>query len=500
MRPVARRSVVAFALLLAAAAAEACTGMYAGRRVTVDGTTLIGRTIDISPTDGVGRLARVPRNTRNGNRYSYICTPLVTSLGRGFFASAAVNERGFALSATVTAYVNAKIRGLDPYVPAGKGGVGEGDLPALIAGECATAREAVEFLARKVAARGSNSSDIYMFADAGEAWFVEVLTGHQWAAVRMPEDKVAVFGNEFMIREFDLNDKANAMHSPDLVKLAGRCSALKWIDEQRGVLDLFGTYSGGDYGDSPHYRTWFGHRMLAPSTAGEYARDRGCPLFFDPEPGTKISPTNFFEVMRTRYEGVNCPEENFNTAIRTIGTTSQHSCHVVQLRHDLPERYRGTLWYAPSKAQYSVFLPVNGSADEIDAAFARDQTERPYRYDPEIAGMEFMRLYTLARMREYVFTNSVRRVDVRPCFGGGVREHWRKLERGWAADWNDRLTRAAAADDAAGLTAYSLSLQRTALADARRMFDGLMWYACGNVRISGDGGGATDVPKEPYKP
>ena len=478
--------------------ATACTGMYAGRKVTVDGTMMYARTIDLAPTEGVSRLERVARGTRYNNRYSYVCTPYVETLGHAFGAAAAVNERGLVLSGTVTAYVTAKMRELDPYVHT-KISVGEKNLSAMVAGDCATAREAIAYCGRKIAECGYDSSDIYIFADTNETWMLEALTGHEWAALKVPDDKIAVFGNEFMIREYDLNDKENVIYSPGLLALAKKAGGIVWIDEQKGIMDLYETYSK-DYRDGPHYRTYFGHRMLAPSTAGAYDPKKPYPLFFDPEPGTKIALTNFFAVMRTRYEGVNCPEENLDVKVRTIGTTSQHSSHVVQLRYDLPERYRGTIWYAPSKAQYSVYLPLNGSIESLVEEFSRDQTEGPYRYDPQIAGMEFERLYALARMREYVFTNATCKVDLRPYYGAGIRAYWEAKERAWTADWNDRLTRAAAADDAKGLTAYSVSLQRGALADARQMFDELVWYACHNVRISGDGGGATDVPKEPYVP
>ncbi len=42
-----RKALVSFAFATyAAAAAVACTGMYAGRKVSSDGTVLIGRTVD----------------------------------------------------------------------------------------------------------------------------------------------------------------------------------------------------------------------------------------------------------------------------------------------------------------------------------------------------------------------------------------------------------------------------------------------------------------------
>lgn len=46
---------------------------------------------------------------------------------------------------------------------------------------------------------GSSESNTFMIADQQEAWYLESYSGHQWCAVKMPEDAVAVFGNECML-------------------------------------------------------------------------------------------------------------------------------------------------------------------------------------------------------------------------------------------------------------------------------------------------------------
>jgi len=42
--------------------------------------------------------------------------------------------------------------------------------------------------------------------------------------------------------------------------------------------------------------------------------------------------------------------------------------------------------------------------------------------------------------------------------------------------------------------------QKRAFADAKRIFDELVWYAAENNRISGDGNKATDAPERPFQP
>ena len=74
------------ALCTAATPVLACTGMYAGKKVSADGTVLIGRTVDTPPWSSCFRAVRVPRG--ENVKYAYVCTPAVTSVGKGFFPSA----------------------------------------------------------------------------------------------------------------------------------------------------------------------------------------------------------------------------------------------------------------------------------------------------------------------------------------------------------------------------------------------------------------------------
>ena len=188
----------------------------------------------------------------------------------------------------------------DPFVPVVNGGVGEPNLPDYLIGKAATAREAVEILGRMIAEHGHAGAEIYMVADATEAWYVEVYTRHQWAAVKMPEEKVAGFGNAFGLRGFKMND-GDVMCSTNLVGLAVEHEFIEWAGKDRGIIDLMKTYSR-ELWDNPNYRSYWIHRAWAPNAyADAYETDTYYDLFFVPE--HPVSITNVFELMRTRYEG-----------------------------------------------------------------------------------------------------------------------------------------------------------------------------------------------------
>ena len=57
-------------LVLGAGVADACMGMYAGKKVTADGSVLIGRTVDFSPHNATMVQQICERDTAIAERYS----------------------------------------------------------------------------------------------------------------------------------------------------------------------------------------------------------------------------------------------------------------------------------------------------------------------------------------------------------------------------------------------------------------------------------------------
>ena len=493
-------ALVAAALVLLPGLSWACTGLYAGKKATADGVTIIARTVDAPPWTAGHRIDVQPRvENAPGRQYRAlvsgvtwdlpattwhcVSTPRMTVHGRGRMDSACVNEKGVAITGTTTAHVNAKVLEVDPYVGTG---FAEESMPGLL-GLCAgTAREAVELLGRAIAEKGHQGTEIYMFADKDEAWYVEVYTGHQWAAVRMPEDAVSVYGNMLMLRGYD-PAAPDALHSPGLVSVAEKAGTLVRLPD--GRIDLFRSYSA-PVGHYSNYRTWFGHRMLAPDTAGEFVASEPGPLFY--RPARPVTRRDLFEVMRTRYEGVNCPEENGDLKIRTIGTTKQSTCHLLEVRGDLPESMCATAWVTFGNAEHIPFLPVNAAISRVEVPYAVNvRTGNWESLDPGTASAHFRRLAALAE---------IDRVN----YGTGVRQHWRKLEDRLLAEYPEVLARAAAdygtdpKAAAATLSGYGCRVQREALSDAKRLLDQLLWYVTANNQIEGDGSGAKSRPAKPF--
>jgi len=470
-------ALTAFAVV----SADACTGLYIGKKASASGATLLCRTVDTPPTtrqfrnvvrecveNAPGRVCKgfhgfswpLPATT-----YKYVCTPATESNRFGDFASLGINEKGLAVSATVTGYSCEGIRKADPFVTEG---LSEDSMTGLIAASCATAREAVDLIAAVMAKAGGREGNIIMLADPNEAWYVETYSGHQWAALKMPEDKVAAFGNEYNIRAFDPS-APDVRASPDLIAMPEKTGLL--VRAKDAPIDVFRTYGGKAHADFAHHRTWYGHRRLSREGAvGAYARELDLPHFFTP--AHPVGADEVFEIMRSRNEGTEWnPDVSRRRDVRIIGTEIQCTCHVIEVRDDVPAPMACTAWFCLGAAEHSVFLPVSALVTATDPDFARDSQPgaKANAYDAALAAAHFRRLAAFAE-QDRVF------------YGRGVRDYWRSCEQALLKDEPTaraeavRLYREDPARAAAYLTKRACNLQQAALADAKTMFDDLAWY------------------------
>ncbi len=94
------------------------------------------------------------------------------------------------MTATVTAIPNAKVLAVDPLVEAG--GLGEPILIDYVLPRVTSAREGVELIAKTIDEKGSAEGNIVIIADKNEVWYMEILSGHQYVAIKFPEDKYAI--------------------------------------------------------------------------------------------------------------------------------------------------------------------------------------------------------------------------------------------------------------------------------------------------------------------
>ncbi|UTC66654.1 MULTISPECIES: C69 family dipeptidase [unclassified Treponema] len=355
----------------------ACTGFVAGKNATADGSRIIARTEDLEGAKN--KLFKVyPRKENKETiifedpsgfkmelpkisyKYTAICD---ADQGGGIYDAAGFNEYGLAMSATVSANPGASAQKYDPLV---SGGISEASITTVVLPYAKTAREAVERTASIIDKYGSAEGNILFFADDKEIWYMEILSGHQYAAVKVPDDSYAVIPNHFLLGYVDVN-------SPDVIASRNLISLPQqkgFYEEYEGKFHVALTYAD-EIGDYERDRIWGGQNKLSPSKKVEHGQD---VFSLWRKPDKKITIKDVMELQRYRYEGTEL-DANVEDDIRPIGDPTSMECHILQLKPNLPKAVGGIIWLAMANAEHSVYLPFHGNINDTISSYKVDDGE-----------------------------------------------------------------------------------------------------------------------------
>lgn len=378
--------------------ASACTAVYIGKKVSADGTTMLGRSEDLSSFAAYNKMYLVvPKKENapgrifkdaNGLRISLPPTTYkYTTLSNGgsasphTFPAVCTNEKGLTITATVDAYVKKEAVLADPYITSG---LRENSLAEVIAQTSATAKEGVLKLGNLMETKGLTEAYVVFLADQKETWMMELYTGHQWAAVRLPEDKALVMGNQFMFDTLSNISSKDFLHSKELFTLPERKG---FAVKENGKLHLGKTY-GKKFFTYNNGRTWIGQKLLAPKQTDEqYNPNRLYPFLFTPDKKVKVEEV--MELYRNRYEGTRLDAHlPANKNIRVIGTSKQQEVHIIQIDPAFPSNASAVQWLCLANAEHSIFVPSFSNIEN---------TLYPYKvtartYSPQSAYWQFQKV------------------------------------------------------------------------------------------------------------
>ena len=410
-------SVVLAGAMLLSTSALACTGVYVGKDVSDQGTYIIARSEDQSQSDYNKMFMVQPRmdnvpgrtilDTATGfeiplpdTTYQYTYVPDYTRGEDGMYPGSCTNEFGVSITATVSTSTCDAWREADPFV---EPGLREAILAAAVAAVSTTAREAVDVLLEYVDTYGSEEGNTVMINDQDEAWIVEIYSGHHYCAMKMPDDKVAVYGNQNMIGLVDpsATPEDGYIYSDGLFELIDE---LGLAVKEGDLYHLAKCVSNNTRSDSSNMRNWGGMKLLAPSLVGEYDTNEFYPLFYSPD--EKVSVLDVMDIYRNRYEGteldVNLPGNEGN---RVIGTPNSSQIHILQTFPDWPAESAAINWICLGNTEHSVFIPFfSGITDTADAYKVDGDT-----YDASGAYWKFKRIDTLAELDRSLYSESVRK-------------------------------------------------------------------------------------------
>lgn len=394
-------------------AVSACTGFIIGKDLTTDGSTLYGRTEDLEPNHNKNFVVRERKYNKAGDKfvdetngfsfdlptvsYKYTAVPDVTP-EQGVFDEAGFNEEGVSISATVSASANDDIQKVDPYV---KDGIAESALTSVILPHVKTAKEGVELLAKIVREKGAAEGNIVTIADKTGVWYMEILSGHQYAAIKFPDDKYAVFPNTFFLGSVDKNDTENTILSADLEKIAQDAGTYKEIN---GSFHVAQSYNP-PLAEADRSRVWSGIKALDPNADVQYDDE-----YFELLHSTsdKLSLRDAMNLQRNRLEGTDFkPQDQMELDGKgipdktkadpvykyPISNPNVMEAHIFQLKDNLPASTGGgILWLAMGSPRNAPYLPYYGNISN---------TSQPYQ-EMSTAYNENSWYWTVSRINDLV--------------------------------------------------------------------------------------------------
>ena len=370
--------------------ARACTGLLIGSDLTEDGSTIITRTEDLEVNHNKIYLIHEAGKYKKGDvikdvsydeekgyefviphdsfRYTSVSD---TTPEYGIFDEAGFNDQGLIADMTVSASCHEKVQEVDPYLDGSDEskpiGFSEGVITTVVLSTASTSREGIQLVANEVATKGTAEGNAFVLADKDEVWYMEVYSGHQFLAMKYPKDKFSVFPNSFWINEVTLekgeesdnyitSKDDNYIYSKGLFETAKKAGTLVG-DEEKGVIDLFTSYSEETLSDSNKSRACSGILSINPDA--KVSMDSQTYDFLQDAPQRKLTVKDAMNFTRNRLENITEEEANDRgrDSLYPIGNRNTMESHIFQIPANASKDEPGVMWLTLGSPLVQPYVP-----------------------------------------------------------------------------------------------------------------------------------------------
>lgn len=435
--------------------AFACTGIYIGSQYDTDSSSYFSRCEDytyVPPSAVHLKVFGVQAATKNSGqtynnaeemggvdqthfsrpypastyRFSYIRDSSDYGAGDMAYAEAGTNELGVSMSATVTTDYNDAAKAADPLTDSG---VTENNIGTILLGEATSAKHAMQIAGDVMDQYGAGENfRIFASDSTGETWVFNALSGHQWVAFKLPNDKFSVDPNMGRL-QYKINlDSSDVLHSEKVKQLAEDNGFAKTFAD--GSFDVSTSYGKANSGAGQYSRFYMGVNQLDPAVAGslQITKDANGKLTDIQDPQYLYSsstlkmtgPSKLMDALRTRGQGSEF-DATTNSNLYPLSNPYQLECHIFQTRAgDLPVGMKTIQWQATGRNGYNVFLPsysalllpdgddgFKGTVQHDIGALAQDtgnQTTPSINKLNSLDGVENSQYYTMLELNNLVDT------------------------------------------------------------------------------------------------
>lgn len=430
----------------------ACTNFYLGSETTESESTFWGRTEDSyahfsklhEVKEGQSHEAGDMWESTSGFKWPYPDQTLRYTVVKDSihnegaqpepYGQVGMNEKNVAITATLTFYSRPEIigkqdkesgqwlvDGKDPFI---EGGLTEENVVSIVLMQVKTAREGVELIAQIVDILGAGENGGIMVGDPNERWYMQLLSGHQYVAVKAPDDHIGLSPN--MIGNVDLSDKENVICSAGLDRVPEAAGTL--VKDEAGMIKIADSYE--DQPSEVNSRLWLGHYYLFDQENAQALTPAYIDYFIVPRTAKDYTTYEALRLLAERGEGTshdaNKPE---NSELRPMGIDRATEAHVFESRPKMPDQLATIQWLAMGPAEFSVYLPsyANLITETYDKYYQPDAPA--YNQDDPDANSfywVFRELHILSQgPREAANRGSS---QSRTRYGDGVKAFWQRYQ------------------------------------------------------------------------
>lgn len=463
--------------------AKACTEIYVGKDVSATGQTIYGRTEDYRPSNlklyDLKKAGAIKANStftdaegltytwgaKDSFRYTSIrdAKDLWDGSSETCMEAQGTNQYGVTVSATESLYENAAVLAADPLKRSGnpgEQGIGEVTLTTIVLGQAMTAREGVDIVCAAVDKYGASEASGIIIEDAKEAWYIEIVSGTQYAAYKLPTDKCFVNPNVTIMKNVNTAGATNRatttttdfVVSSKLIEIAKAAGSYTDINGKSGAeadgitIDLNKSYS--NLADSVRMKNALNYLN---SSLGVTEKNDTFRFTFTPAHKLTLDEVkNFFR-------------------LDAIERRETLECTIFQRYNNVPLELSVVEWRAMVAPKYSVYVPfypmlINETPEAYRKEPAFDNNKADYTYDSKSAYFAFQ------GVKEKAYADSE--------FAKKVMTNYAKIENYINAQFaeDQKILFAKYATDKAGAKTYATSLGKkysdVAIAAANALYDG----------------------------
>ncbi|MCL1875457.1 MAG: C69 family dipeptidase [Synergistaceae bacterium] len=469
--------------LLSPAVSWACSGIAIGKNASANGNAIFCRTDDYDPHAAQIYVVRPAGYIKAGetwidpfegfghkyrhDSYKYITGCDMEHVAYAHLAGAGsrigrfkfkdehgINEKGFSVTGTHTHSPKSQILAVDPAMPsvwysgfpssstpavAGNGGWQECNIGFILGTECDSVEDALTLTAQIMEEKGAFEFGTVSMGDKTGVWVLELLSGHQWVASRVPDDKFVAIANLQVHGAIDINDKANYRASKEIYTTLEKVEAnyqaqpgytpasgdivTVYVDTATNKVVPKGTtgakvHISASYSNPTStgstYRRWWMHQVFTPSL-NIPPIDRGNTRWpEDPRPNYEmyVKPDKLISVLDVMLvigdRAKNAPPVDFSaisgvagravvdvdssrasnsynaqgresdsrgSAITTFGANSSTSCHIYEVPGNYPPEIGGRGWVTMGPAEFALWLPTYGLATDTHPYFKKETVD-----------------------------------------------------------------------------------------------------------------------------